>query len=581
MENYIHSNKILGANLLKYNYGGAMTMNDFIAQYENPVLKNINLGLINRDYDDNLVEHILRVFRTLNENEYIDFIGYEYTDDAREIDLDYYENNRRTKKGGKNAKKQPIYKNMHDSLYGELRAKFKLRIKGEEMIKTVKYLLPLTDEFGYYKIKGKRFFQIFQLVESSTYAKGQSVILKSLMPLVVSRKQREIKDTDGNMYTVYSYAIHIFTRITELFYFYFAKVGVTKALEYFSLDKVVKFVQEEGDKDKYLYFGIHSELFLEVEKELFNKFDYLQNSVASILSVTTNRLQFENLDNTDFWVERLGALTAQKAFAYTEKGKSSLVMFERMLDEGTKRILKVHDFNKDNTFAIVRWMVQNFLSLRKKDDVDLRHKRVRSNEVIANFLTLEYSKRINRVLSISEKDLTLDQLQDIFAVPGDVIISKLFKSGLLRFDDRVNDMDFISKLRYTLKGPSSIGSKNARSMSVKYRSPHASHIGRLDLNVRGTSDPGSSGMLTPFIKTDGLYFEEGMEFEDGIFDLEKELYEYNDRLDDTRKLVLDYMNDCYTPEQLLERKQAIADINNSIKMTVNVNKENKVPDTEK
>lgn len=403
-------------------------MKEFIAQFENPDLKRINLGLINRDYDSDLVEHVVDVCRSLKVIKYIDFLDYTFTDDARDIDLDDYLDMRKKKKKGRQATEK--YKYLHDSKYGEIRARFRLTVKGKTEIIEKKFLIPLTDEFGYYTIKGKKFFSIFQLVESSTYAKGQSVILKSLMPVVVCRKQKEIKNTDGDVFQAYTYAVQIFSRIVDVFYFYFSKMGVEDALRYFGLNNVVKFTQAEEDKENYHYFGINSDLFLQVSKELFNKHDYIRNCVASILAIITNRLQYENLEDKDFWISKLGSLSSQKAFAYYEKGINTITMFDRMLDEGTKRIIKVHDINKNDIYSVVRWMIQNFAFLRKKDDVDLKNKRLRCNEYIASFLTMEFSKRINRVLSTSEKDMTLDLLKDIFAVPGDIIITKLHSSGL-------------------------------------------------------------------------------------------------------------------------------------------------------
>jgi len=53
--------------------------------------------------------------------------------------------------------------------------------------------------------------------------------------------------------------------------------------------------------------------------------------------------------------------------------------------------------------------------------------------------------------------------------------------------DKINDMDFFSKLRYTIKGPNSLGGKNDNRISKKYRDIHPSYIGKLDINVCGNS----------------------------------------------------------------------------------------------
>ena len=41
-------------------------------------------------------------------------------------------------------------------------------------------LIPLQDENGYFTIKGKKYYMLYQLLEKSTYTSNNSVTLKSL-----------------------------------------------------------------------------------------------------------------------------------------------------------------------------------------------------------------------------------------------------------------------------------------------------------------------------------------------------------------------------------------------------------------
>ena len=61
-------------------------------------------------------------------------------------------------------------------------------------------------------------------------------------------------------------------------------------------------------------------------------------------------------------------------------------------------------------------------------------------------------------------------------------------SGILRFCDAINDLDFFSKFKYTNKGPHSAGGKNSNSIGIRYRGIHPSFIGKIDLTVCGNSD---------------------------------------------------------------------------------------------
>ena len=61
-------------------------------------------------------------------------------------------------------------------------------------------------------------------------------------------------------------------------------------------------------------------------------------------------------------------------------------------------------------------------------------------------------------------------------------------SGILRYDDTINDMTFFRNFKYTTKGPHSLGGKNTNSIGIKYRAAHPSYIGNIDLTVCGNSD---------------------------------------------------------------------------------------------
>ena len=122
--------------------------------------------------------------------------------------------------------------------------------------------------------------------------------------------------------------------------------------------------------------------------------------------------------------------------------------------ETTKKILKVSPHDKTDIYAILRWMMMNFNELRMKDNLSLDNKRLRCNEYIASLLTYEFSQRLNRVITLGAK-ATMQNFLDMFKFSGEILIQRMHISGILRFDDCINDMDFFTKCRYTTKGPNS------------------------------------------------------------------------------------------------------------------------------
>lgn len=63
-------------------------------------------------------------------------------------------------------------------------------------------------------------------------------------------------------------------------------------------------------------------------------------------------------------------------------------------------------------------MCQEFTTLRLKDNLSLKNKRLRCNEVVSSLLTAEFSKRLNKLISLGEK-ATIDNYRDMFKFPGD------------------------------------------------------------------------------------------------------------------------------------------------------------------
>lgn len=78
----------------------------------------------------------------------------------------------------------------------------------------------------------------------------------------------------------------------------------------------------------------------------------------------------------------------------------------------------------------------------------------------------------------------------------------------------------------------SLGSRSDRNISIKYRSCHPSYLQRLDLNTCSSSSPGLSGCISPFAKTDRLWFNANKEAETMEYDIRKATEDYFDEHED-------------------------------------------------
>lgn len=437
-------------------------MKKYISDYVSDFEKELNVSLMNKEADRPLVEYVMDAWKSLEIVKNIKILKFDYNETESEIDINKFIFKRDKKK---RKKDRCDYKFVNDDRYGSLTVYIEVTIEEEDPHtkenvvhqKVIKkqMLIPLQDEEGYYYIKGKRYYIIYQLVDKSTYTSSSSVTLKSLMPIAVKRNSLRTEnfvksstpkaDIHGTEFLLPVYNVFVFKKEIPIILF-FAANGIDWALSFLGVDNVMRFVDDvpadTEDDPRFIYFQISSKLFIEVRKELFLKYPYIQGIVGMFLEVCTNRFTLEDLSNKNIWLKKLSNNNT------VEKGRDILVFFNRLLDETTKKILKLDDFNKDNIYALLRWIMQNFNDLRMKDNLSLENKRLRCNEYVASLLTQEFSKRLNRIITLGQK-ATMADFHDMFKFSGELLIQKMHSSGILRFDDTINDLDFFSKFKYT------------------------------------------------------------------------------------------------------------------------------------
>lgn len=502
-------------------------MKHYLKDYVNEWEDQLNVPLMTKSADAPLVDYIIDAWKSLEVVPQIEFSEFQYTEKESEIDI-----NKHLFKRDKKKKKKDRYdiKFIDDDRVGKLTVKLNVTMletnpttgEASYQVYPIKksMLIPLQDDDGYFTIRGKKYYMIFQLLEKSTYTSSSSVTLKSLMPIAVKRNIVEGLDSEGLTHQLPVYSVFVFRKEIPILLFYMSK-GAKFTIDYLHMNNVVRFLQKEPTDDllhdKNLYFQLSSKCVLEVDRDLFYKYPYVQSIVGGYVKICNNRTTMDMLEDPKVWIKKISSNNY-------EKGLGILKYFGRLLDNTTKKVLKVPEYYKSDIYALLRWIMEHFNELRLKDNCDLSNKRLRCNEYIASLLTKEFSKRLNRIISLGNK-ATIDNIKEIFKFPGDILIQKMHTSGILRFDDNVNDMTFWSKFKYTSKGPHSLGGHNANNIGIKYRDLHPSMLGQIDVLVCGNSDPGLSGLLSPYAKIDGLYFDPQPEPDNFYYDLIKDLDE--------------------------------------------------------
>lgn len=502
----------------------------------------VNYPLINKEYDNPMVDFIVDTIRAFEIVRYIKFTGYEYTEKESEVDEDRYIKHRG--KGYKktiivNGKKKNIYchdyKEIDDSRCGLLTMHFEVsmevverkdeKTKGKLVMKkrnvTISILIPLEDPEGFYQLKGNKKYLIYQLTENSTYTTTNAVTLKSVMPVYIKRVNATEEDVDGIEYKLPVYYINVFKEEHPVLLFFLAN-GFEAALQKLMVADIIflkpKNEITERDKELHIIFKIGSDVFMLVNKTMFNKYIYVKSIVAGILASMPKRsLSLDAIEDSATYIYKIGNKNESK-------GENTLLYFHRLLDNGTKKILKIDDMFKFNIYDALTYLMQNFNELRKKDNLSLKNKRLRRREVVAAMITKDISKRISNIIKKGAK-VELDDVLNAMKIQANLLIQKMNKSNLFRSDDIINDNTGIMKLTYTIKGPNSVGGNNSNKISKAIRGIHPSYLGNIDILHCGNSDPGTSGVLNPFTDMKSLYFDEESEPDDFLF-------EFMDDLDD-------------------------------------------------
>lgn len=136
-------------------------MKDFIKFYNNPNEKDMRFKLIDKEYDDDIVEYIVNCCKSLEVLQNIKFVDYEYVTDESKINTSEYIESRNR---GKTNKREVVrYMYTKDNRCAELRLRFRLTCDGETEYITKKILVPIPDENNYYLIRGTRYMLMYQI----------------------------------------------------------------------------------------------------------------------------------------------------------------------------------------------------------------------------------------------------------------------------------------------------------------------------------------------------------------------------------------------------------------------------------
>lgn len=478
-------------------------MKDFISQYCDQYEDRINTDLFDRSFDKPLVEYVIDTCKNLEVLPAITLESYEYIEDQSRIDtlLD-----KRWEKDPKikNNKSLDRLVGQNQSLYNLLILNFRVDAKGQTAHVQRKIRIPKLIKGRYYMRGGKLVLPLIQIVDNSTFVKGNTLNFKTtLYPIKLNTTRVKLPFIDDEI-SVPKFHIDLFKKITSPLYYYLAQYGLQGTIEMFRLENIVSVVDDILDESKYMYIRINPNLYIEVHEKGFYAHEFVGKFLGCLYEVFSEdkKITLKDAYDREYWLGRLAEVFSKKR--NPDKGERVLISFKKITDPYTKNRLKLPKYHKRDTFRIVRWMMVNYTQLLQKDSNDLINKRMRVNEIQAYYFDSYIARNVYSLLNTDNPPFTkylrlLNSINEFTLIkaatstPKGKGAGKASITSMYRYE-RYNDFDAIDLTRYTLKGPTGLNGGKKKT-SMQYRDIYPSHIGRYDLNVCSSSDPGLTGYL--------------------------------------------------------------------------------------
>lgn len=372
---------------------------------------------------------------------------------------------------------------------------------------------------NHFYFNGVRYTPILQFVENFYVRLGRKeeedkprekvITLKTmLIALSLEAKSTSALLSSGKTISGYNYTIYVFSKRINFLYYFLAEFGWEKTLEFFGLNtNDLVFMNTKDITEQYpVIIEMNKKISMVYKKPLSNQFmtDVILN-IADIIKLKSKKHGLlDVIYDIGFWSTSLGEFISKSNSKL--KGEKLLVSFKKVLDDVTKESLASSlylSIDKIDIYEVVKYMVKDYYELRKRNNLDLRYKRLRFFE----YMVVDFAKKLSDMSSriIRKNTNLIKDKENIGKIhPNYLIKSNISGNELIRYDGGTSMIAIFDLLRVSYKGPQSI----SKSSSDKYRGLHPSYLNRVSLIYASANDPGVTTTLTPFAKiTDKNFFE--------------------------------------------------------------------------
>lgn len=491
-----------------------MSIKRFIHDYVQNHVDDFNDQLFLRS-DEAIIDQLEKIIISIQTHGLftIKVKGFTVVDNYDDIQVILRKHYERVLKGSKKAADDNRfnYIDLQESKIKLLIVHYETSYKNERENLDVIIEVPRVVNKFYFFLKGNYYSPMYQIVDASTYnnssskknSKKATITLKTnFQPIRITRFEVSVGDTDGNKYSFISFSCFAFNKSVPAIVYLFAKYGVVKALENLGLSNYLFISSDNQSNEDICSFcsSKNDKIFINVNRYFMNN-PIIQHAVVTLLNMITSSMNFNDLYNTDIWIERLGGgfVTQNKL----QKGLTILKSFESTLDINIQEQIYLPWKYKKDMFVLLQWLLCEFNNLKMKDTMNITTKKVRCAEYIAAIYAKKLTTNIHR-LSNKGKKINLKEIERTINIKPDWLIVEITKSQLVGFRNIVNDMDSFLATKFTYKGISGVGDTNgsngSRSIPNQFRLLDISNMGILDPDASSSSDPGVNGSIIPFLK---------------------------------------------------------------------------------
>ena len=510
-----------------------MTQDEFIANYSEENGIKFNNKLFNRD-EDEIIYYLKKIILACERSRVflIKVIGFRVVEDIEEMKKAYIEYEREKfeqKNRGSKVKKvfdasKFNFVDLRESIVKLLIVRYYVSINNESEYFTVLIKIPRIIDKYYFKIYGKIYCAINQIIDASTYnnsnrnpnaktKKKQNISFRTIfMKTQMYRGFHKMSTTKKEHMRLTYFTSNIFTKSVLTFKYIFAKFGFFEGLDFMNMRECIRITRTDpNDPDMYTFCRSNRHIYISTPKVLFNNQPAVQSMIYTVYKTLVHDEEIDQYHLRKFWLISLGTDFGNPSL---EKGEGILDSFENIYEDIIRDGLHLPPEKKRDMYDIVKWMMGNYSELRQKDNHDISTKRVRWALYLACHYSASIAEGLYRIADTNSKsaDSSIDAIRKAIMTQPDILLKELSRGNKLVISkNTVNSDDAFLALKFSFKGLGGIGDSNKAAVSDRFRDVHPSHLGRLDVTYSSNNDPGMSGLISP---TADIYDDSFSEYEE-------------------------------------------------------------------